>query len=255
MDNVLSYRIGYVSQPALPLKRVAELDIHYLEIIKKPGETADEVLQLLEPHGLRVATVHVHPTPLDDDETLWQTMTEAVAYAIRLDAKGFFVSMHAGERPRSEIYALLRRLGELMADYGLFMALETHRDLCENGDKAAETLAAVDHPAVGWNLDTANIYYYNEGVDVVAEARKAARFVRSVHAKDSPGGYHDPNFPLLGAGVVDFAGVAAVLKEAGFGGPWTLELEGLAAQADNEEQLAANVAACANHLRRLGIVS
>jgi len=254
MPNMLSHRIGYVSQPQLPLDRVAALGIKYVEVVVKDGESAEDVLRLLEPHGLQVTTVHAHPTPLDDDAALLQTMQAATAYAARLGALGFFVSMHAGERPREEVYAVLRQVGDLIGEQGLFLAMETHEDLCENGAKAAEVLGAIAHPAIGWNLDTANVYYYNENVDAASEARQAARFVRSVHAKDTTGGFKDPTFPNLGEGVVDFAGVAAVLTEVDFMGPWTMELEGVAGSADSVEQMEHNVRTCAEHLRGLGIV-
>lgn len=254
MPNILSHRIGYVTSPQLPLDRVAALGIKYVEIVMKDGESADDVLRALEPHGLRVSTVHAHPTPLNDDEALLKTMEQATEFASRLAARGFFVSMHAGDRPREEVYGVLRRVGDMIGEHGLFLAMETHEDLCENGDKAAEVLGAVNHGHIGWNLDTANVYYYNENVDTVAEARKAAKFVRSLHAKDTPGGYHDPSFRNLGEGIVDFAGVAAVLDGVGFSGPWTMELEGVAGSADSVEQMEANVRACAEHLRGLGIV-
>jgi sugar phosphate isomerase/epimerase len=254
MPNILSHRIGYVSKPQLPLERVAALGITHVEVVMKEGESAEEVLRMLAPHGLQVATVHAHPTPLDDDAALVATMTAATAYAARLGAMGFFVSLHAGERPRDEVYAVLRQVGDIVGERGLFLALETHQDLSENGDKAAEVFGALNHPAVGWNLDTANIYYYNEGVEAVTEARKAAQFVRSVHAKDTDGGYKSPAFPNLGEGVVDFAGVAAVLAEVNFSGPWTMELEGVAGSAGSVELMEQNVRTCAEHLRGLGIV-
>jgi len=254
MRNILSHRVGYVSSPQLPLDRVAGLGIKYLEIVIKEDESAEDVLRIIEPHGLRVSTVHAHPTPLNDAEALLATMKSASAYAQTLGAKGFFVSMHAGDVPREVYIPLLRQVGDIVADHGLFLAMETHEDLCENGDKAAACLGAIDHPAIGWNLDTANVYYYNENVNVVEEARKGAKLVRSLHAKDTPGGYHDPNFPNLGEGIVDFAGVAQVLDEVGFVGPWTMELEGVAGSADNVDLMEANVRACAEHLRGLGIV-
>jgi len=254
MPNILSHRVGYVSKPQLPLDRVAGLGIQYLEIVMKADESAEDVLRTIEPHGLQVSTVHAHPTPLDDAEALLGTMRQASAYAQQLGAKGFFVSMHAGEVPPEVYIPLLRQVGDIVADHGLLLAMETHQDLCENADKAVACIGAIDHPAIGWNLDTANIYYYNENINVVEEARKGAKLVRSLHAKDTPGGYHDPNFPNLGQGIVDFAGVAAVLAEVGFVGPWTMELEGVAGSADNVDLMEANVRECAEYLRGLGVV-
>ena len=252
MRNPLSYRIGYANQPQLPLDRIAKLGIQWLEIDLADGQTAGEVLSLLAPHGLRVATLTVFLKL--SDEGLVAQVTAAAASAQTLGALGLLAVTHSGGVPLETAHRLLRQICDIAAARGLWVAIETHPDLCENGTKAAAILAAVNHPAFGWNLDTANIYYYNEGVNVVDEARKAAQFVRSVHAKDTPGGFHDPNFPNLGEGVVDFAGVAAVLDEVGFTGPWTMELEGVAGSANSVELMEQNVRVCAEHLRGLGVV-
>jgi sugar phosphate isomerase/epimerase len=50
--------------------------------------------------------------------------------------------------------------------------------------------------------------------------------VGSVHLKDTDGGFHSPNFPRIGTGVVDFPGVFEILGRQKFTGPYTLELEG-----------------------------
>ncbi|MEI6500908.1 MAG: sugar phosphate isomerase/epimerase family protein [Armatimonadota bacterium] len=253
MANVLSHRIGYVTEPQLPLERVAALGIKYVEMVLKEGENADQVLALLDPHGLKVSTIHAHPTPVSDDSIL-ETMAQATEFALAVGAKGFFVSVLAGETPLDEAYTRLRQVGEIAGSRGLFVAMETHEDLCENAAKAIQTLEAVNHPAFGWNLDTANIYYYNENIDVVEEARKAAKWVRSVHAKDTTGGFKDPNFPNLGEGIVDFAGVGKALAAVGFDGPYTMELEGVAGSAGSVEEMERNVGLCAEHLRSLGLV-
>lgn len=255
MPNMLAYRVGYVQRPQLPLDRVAALGIRHLEIVMAPEETTDSVLEALAPHGLQVSTVHA-PSPLDDEAALYAGLEDYSARARHLGAQGLFVSVKAGELPLEEAIRRLQRCGDIVAACGLFIALETHPDLAENGDKAAATLAAVDHPAVGWNLDPANISYYNENGDAVVEVRKAARFVRSVHAKDTKGGYKDHTFPNVGEGIVDFAAVGTVLAEAGFAGPYTLEWEGDGKQITplTVEQMEANIATGVAHLRRLGLV-
>jgi len=252
LANPLSHRIGYVEKPQLPLDRVAALGIRYVEIVLKLDQPAADILAALEPHGLEVMTAH-SPVALAQDDLL-EAFTAYNDLAAAVGARGHFVSFHAGEMPREEAYHRIRAVGDIAESKGLFVAMETHQDLTENGDKALEVFSALRHPAVGWNLDTANIYYYNENVDVVEEAKKAAPFIRSVHAKDTNGGFKDPSFPNVGEGIVDFAAVSAVLRTVNFMGPYTLELEGVAGAADSVEQMEANVAACAHHLRRLGIV-
>lgn len=253
MPNILSYRMGYVNKPQLPLDRIARLGIKYLEVSVADDQTADEVKAALAPHGLLVSTLSGRLTPLGE-ETFLDSVRKNSAMAKALGARGIFVSVKAGEVPLEEAYKKLHDAGDIVAADGLFLAMETHPDLCENGMKAAETLSQVNHPAVGWNMDTANIYYYNENVDAVEQARIGAKYVRAVHAKDTPGGFKDPNFPNLGEGIVDFAGVGKVLAEVGFDGPWTMELEGIAGSADSAEKMEENVRACAEHLRALGLV-
>lgn len=251
MANPLSYRIGFANQPQLPLDRIAALGIKWVEIDLAEGQTPEEVLALLEPHGLRVATFTVFLRL--SDEGLIAQVTQAAAHAQALGALGLLAVTHSGGAPLETCHALLRQTCDIAAARGLWVAIETHPDLCENGTKAAAILAAVNHPAFGWNLDTANIYYYNHGTDPVTEVRKAAAFVRGLHAKDSDGVFESPRFPNLGEGVVDFAGVGAVLAEVGFAGPYTMELEGVAGAADSVERMEGNVAACAGHLRGLGL--
>src|SRR5207248_11391401 len=116
-----------------------------------------------------------------------------------------------------------------------------------------ETIEAVGAPNLGWNLDTANLYYYTQGVNAVDECRKGLDLIRSVHLKDTNGGYRTWYFPALGDGVVDFAGVFRLLNERGFTGPFTFELEGIEGETLNEAETQARVTRSLDHLRRIGV--
>ena len=109
------------------------------------------------------------------------------------------------------------------------------------------------HPRLGWNLDTANLYYYNQGVDAVEECRRGLDLIRSVHLKDTNGAYQTWYFPALGEGIVDFACVFRLLNERGFHGPFTFELEGIEGESLTEAETQARVAHSLDHLRRLGV--
>ncbi len=112
----------------------------------------------------------------------------------------------------------------------------------------------VAHPNVRVNWDTANVHYYNEGIDEIAELRKTLEFVGGVHLKDTNGGFHAWHFPVLGQGVVDYVAVFRILNEAGFHGPFTLELEGIEGVELDEEGSKAQVADSVAYLRRIGVV-
>jgi len=252
MANILSYRIGSPRKPQLALGRVKALGIPCVEIDLGPDEDAAETKKFLAAHGLRAATLTA-PCPLADPK-LFDIFENYCAKAATLGCSGLFTSIHAGQMPLDDAYARLRHIGDTAARHGVKIGMETHPDLCENGAKGAATMAAVAHPAVGINYDTANVYYYNEGIDTVEEVAKEARYVVSVHLKDTMGGYHDGNFPDFGKGVVDFAGVFRVLNGVGFSGPFTMELEGAGTTSSDPAAQEAHVRACVEHLRGLGLV-
>lgn len=252
MANLLSYRIGNPKKPQLALARVQALGIPCVEIDLGPDEDAREAKTLLADHGLRAATITA-PCPLGD-AGLFGLFENYCAKAAALGCSGVFSSIQAGPVPLPEAYARLRKLGDIAAGHGVKIGMETHPDLCENGAKGAATMAAIRHPHVGINYDTANVYYYNHNINTVEEVRKEARYVVSVHLKDTMGLFEDFNFPDFGKGVVDFAGVFKVLNGIGFTGPFTMELEGAWATSPDPAEQETHVGACVEHLRGLGLV-
>ena len=250
MPNLLAYRIGSLQKPHLPFAQVAEFGIQGLELVWNEETTTDAVAAALELHSLRVTSIHA-PSPLEDDN-LPQVLGQHAAQAAELGASYLFVSIHAGDMPRSEAHDRIRRLGDAVGAHQVYLAMETHPDLCQNAANMLETMAGVAHPWVGVNYDTANVYYYNENVDTVAELKQVASHVRGVHLKETVGGFKDGNFPVFGEGIVDFAAVAEVLGQAGYAGPCTMELEGGQFDPGQPEDLAAKVGQCVAHLRKVG---
>ena len=252
MPHPLSYRIGALDRPHLPFARIAEMGIQGLEVVWADANTTDQARAALASSGLRVTSIHA-ACPLEDD-ALPAALGERAAQAADLGAGYLFVSVHAGDTPKEEACERLRRLGDAVGRHQVYLAMETHPDLCQNAANMLETMAGVDHPWVGINFDTANLHYYDEGLDTVAELKQVVSHVRGVHLKDTFGAYHDGNFPVFGEGIVDFAAVDQLLGEAGYTGACTMELEGGTFDASQPEDLAAKVAQCVAHLRQVGVV-
>jgi sugar phosphate isomerase/epimerase len=145
----------------------------------------------------------------------------------------------------------LRRAGEIARRHHVVLVLETHPDLGTNGDVHRETMKRINHPNVRVNFDTGNITYYNQGADVVAELKKIVDYVATVELKDHGGRAMSWDFPPLGRGKIDFAGVLGVLKEHGYTGPITIEVEGIEGQSWDEAQTKQAVAESVAYLRRL----
>ncbi len=148
----------------------------------------------------------------------------------------------------------LRYLGDYAQDQGVKVALETHGGLTRNGTLAARLLQAVDHPAVGANYDTGNIYYYNDDLDPAEDVRQVAEKVVQVHLKDTQGGKGEWRFCALGEGRVDFPAIVGVLQGVGFRGPYSLELEGIRGVDLNREGNLRVVETSLAYLRRIGLM-
>jgi inosose dehydratase len=169
-----------------------------------------------------------------------------------LGAKRIFVSVHAGDLDRKIAYQRLRSVGDVAAEAGVIVMLETHPDMATNGDVARRTMEAVNHPNVRINFDTANIYYYNKGVDGVVEMKKVLDFIEGVHLKDTNGKFGRWYFPTLGEGIVDFRQVRELLNGRGFFGPFTIEIEGIKGENLTLEQTLERMEKSVQHLRESG---
>jgi len=228
---------------------LASLGVRYVEIgAPAPDQVAATQAHLAE-FGLTASTLLCKCDLTQEPES----MRDALAAGREMAVSLFFISTRAGELPKPESYRRLRARAELAGEYGITLCMETHPDLGENVTEARATIHAVGSPHLGWNLDTANLYYYNANADAVEQARRGADLIRSVHLKDTNGATRCWWFPALGEGVVDFAGVFRTLNSRGFYGPFTLELEGIQGEELEEAGVQARVARSIRYLRALGL--
>lgn len=175
---------------------------------------------------------------------------QLINVAVIMGTKLIFASAKASnEIPKEVTYQRLRKAGDNAAKHGITICLETHPILCHNGDVALETMKGVNHKNVRINFDTANIYYYNEDRDAVTELKKIARYVKSVHLKDTDGKPQSFNFPPLGDGVVDSPSVFRILNNVGFYGPFTFELE-----ATSPKEMTSALEKSINYLKKAGCI-
>jgi len=165
-----------------------------------------------------------------------------------------FLSVKSGGKPLPECYAGLRKLGDLAKTNGATIALETHPDLVTNGDIAAQTMKGTAHPNVKINYDSANLYYYNKGVDGIEELKKFLPWMGAVHLKESNGKLETWYFPGLheGDGIVNFPEIFRLFNAAGFYGPFTMEIEGIEGEKLTREQAVARVANSVAYLKSIG---
>ncbi len=225
------------------------IGVHHVFLsVPEPGEIA-AVQQRLNAHHLRPLVMRGQADlgqPQSVDELAGQ-----LAVCAQMGVRYMFLSPKHTGVDKETAYERLRRAGEIARRHGVIIALETYPDLGTNADVHRETMKHVDHPNVRVNFDTGNITYYNQGADVVAELKKIVEYVATVEFKDHGGQAGTWNFPALGQGKIDFAGVLDVLKAHGYTGPITIEVEGIEGKPWNEAQTEQAIAESVAFLRKL----
>ncbi len=165
------------------------------------------------------------------------------------------VTLSVGERS-STVYDHLLELADDALTLGIRLALETHPPLVTNAEEGLKTMRDLKHRNIGINYDTANVYFYNQEIDTVAEVEKLLPYIYHVHLKDSRKGYRDWYFPALGEGTIDLPGVFRVLNEAGFYGPFSMEIEGIQGEPElTLEQRQARIEKSVAYLRQIGVIA
>jgi inosose dehydratase len=211
--------------------------------------------RLLEIHGVRVSSCTcMAGNPVDDAAVavMQRQLDLASHFGVKFVVADAGTAADDGERGR--IYANLQRIGDHAAKLGITVCFETHRGLCVNHREMLQVMAEIAHPNLRLNFDTGNIVYYNEHICGEVALAKVCHLVRHVHLKDSSGKFADWNFPALGrGGGVDFLRVYQILRDCGFRGPYSIEIEGVAEEprlslAQYQERVVESV----EYLRTLG---
>ena len=123
--------------------------------------------------------------------------------------------------------AFMENIGEL-ADAaraaGVVVALEIHGDIMASGAVTLPLMEAIGRDEIRVNYDTANCEFYGD-VAAADDIPPIAPYLAHVHLKDKSGGARVWDFPAPGEGHVDFERVLAVLRDAGYDGPYSVEVE------------------------------
>ncbi|MDF2441035.1 MAG: L-ribulose-5-phosphate 3-epimerase [Abditibacteriota bacterium] len=254
MKNLISCRPeSFGPYHARAFEALQKLGITNVEIAAPTPEQVEATIAELEKYGLSATSVTLGSKWSDAD--FLDRTRDAAAAAQKLGARIIFTSQNAGDAGRESAYEVLRSAGDVVAEYGVTLVLETHPDLCQNATQALETIRGINHPNVRINFDPANVYYYNEGVDAIAELRQVVEVVGAAHLKDTNGGYKTWHFPAIGEGVVDWPTFFSILNESGLSGPFTLEIEGIEGEKLSYEETYERVEKSVTYLRATGLMS
>ena len=262
MKHTIAIRPGVLEIP-LPeaLAALKGLGIENFEITAEAGTDFAATAQMTAAAGVNITSFSTGCT-LDNPESL-AALAGIIAGTVpngsnidtaSVGTKVIFVSFGAGSLSYEQGIEVLRGLAEQAAAAGVVLSLETHVPFGNTGAIARQTIEAVGSKGLGYNYDSANIYYYNPvGIDGVEELKQALPYVASVHLKESEKGEPESfTFPAYGEGIVNFPEIFRLLDSREFAGPYTMELEG---PVIGELTLAGKLAmiqACLDYLSGIG---
>lgn len=183
----------------------------YLETLKKR----------IAQRGLEVNMTAIQFKPDAPLEESIANLRKQIENASRLELK--YMLTFGVDKPAhyDTFYRLMATAAADAEKRGIHVVLKPHGGGSGASEEILRCLEKVAHPNFKIWYDAGNIIYYT-GKDPVAELKPIAQHVTGLCAKDCP----KPKGEVMsqfGTGKVDFRGVLAVLKSAGFNGPIMVE--------------------------------
>lgn len=215
------------------LAGIASAGFRYVELSAVPGwtehlileEKPEAVRRLLDSCGLEAVSISAHSdlTTSDGLEHGVRAIRWASDYGLGIvnTAVGGHASQEEDERAFLENVGVLADAAE---GAGVLIALEIHGALMASGEKSLPLLEKIGRDSIKLNYDTANVEYYS-GTRAIDDLPKIVAHVVHCHLKDTMGGIGNWDCPPLGEGKVDFPRVLEILREAGYDGPLSVEIE------------------------------
>ena len=215
------------------LAGIAAACFKYVELSAVPGWTEHvdldsdpaEIRQRLADQGLEAASLSGHSdlTTREGLEHGVKAVQWAAAYGIPLVNTAVGGHQSAGENEA----AFLEHVGALADaadEAGVVVALEIHGDIMASSDLTIPLIEKIGRDSIKVNYDTANVEFYS-GERAVDDLPKITSQLAHVHLKDTAGGKGNWDFPAVGDGTVDFRRVLEILRDAGYSGPYSVEIE------------------------------
>jgi sugar phosphate isomerase/epimerase len=203
--------IGYMPQPAISL---ANRD--------SPPEEIEALNALVRRHGLE-PTVYLPRVALTlPDADFLAAYEREMEVAARLGTRYLQIGGTNEESQYDRYCALMRRVAERAQRREQALILKPHGGISATARDCLRVVQQVDHPAFRITYDPGNVIYYT-GTDPLAGLRELAPYVVALCIKDATGGQRGSVNVQPGHGDVDFRGLFAILRDAGFSGPALVE--------------------------------
>jgi L-ribulose-5-phosphate 3-epimerase len=252
--NIPATGIRHVEVPSFPGAAGAQYDLTTFAPEAFSRDDIDLIRGRLRDLGLIPLTVGAYCNVLDPREI--DALRARIDFAQLLGASYVITDACTEEQARNQparVVNAMRWAADYAEERGIRLALEIHQGPTRNGRELRKFLDVVDHPNLGVNYDTGNIYYYNEGVDPAEDIKEIVDRVIHVHLKDTRGGFGEWAFCNLGDGRVRFPEILAELDAVGYSGPYSLEIEGSHGEDPNCAAILQRIHDSLEYLRSIGM--
>jgi L-ribulose-5-phosphate 3-epimerase len=179
---------------------------------------------LLDRHGLRCVSMSGH-APLHEE--LGRTRLRNVLAAGRelgISVLNTFTGDAETEEERAAFVDGARALADEAQALGIRLCIETDSNLLPTAREGVRLLDEIGHDWILINYDPGNVVYYT-GARPEDDLEYALGRLGHVHLKDKRGGEGVLDFPPLGEGELDIAGMMRRISASGFDGPVSMEIE------------------------------
>ena len=146
MANLFACRLAsYRPYEARAWTHLPEVGIRHLEMMAPPPAERDALRKQLSDHGLAVSSLQLN-WELDQPDAM-AAARPLVESCAELGAPICLLVVRPGNAAAKVIYQRLAELGDIAGELNVTLCLETHPELATNGEVAAATMEAVDHPS------------------------------------------------------------------------------------------------------------
>ena len=229
------------------LKYASETGYEYVELFgtsdvldqapDNPERKAEEVRKEVESFGIKVSALSAGNDFVVLDEETIKAQVERMGLICKLaNIVGAKVIRTEGGGAKDSVpesrwveamAGCLTRCIEFAEKYDVYLAVDNHGYITNDGDLQLELFQRVNSDRVGANMDTMNYRWAGHDLKKIAHFYEIiAPYTFHTHMKDGTGSLGEYRGAALGEGEIDLAYAVKCLKDAGYDGVFCSEYEG-----------------------------
>jgi len=207
------------------------------EDVPNPEHEADRVAEEVRKRGLQVSALAAgNDFVLLDEEGVKKQVDRMHRVCQLAQRLGTQVLRTEGGSPKEKVpeerwveamAACLKGCLPFVQEMDIFLAVDNHGLVTNDGDRQLALFKEVDSSHVGANLDTMNYRWFGHDLETVHRfIREVAPYAFHTHMKDGTGSRSEYVGEVLGEGELDMPRALKDIRSAGYDGTFTVEYEG-----------------------------